>query len=193
MSIIGDISDLITMGYKVWQGATVSPQEMFDKYVSPSYQLLSSKSTATTWICIFGKPSERIAREDVLSQQTVQWFTRARARRQADRSELRLIEMPKLTNRTQRTSNINIAGIEYLAAINDYFLPVEMKKPASCTRIQTRHHPLRRLPLPDCIFCRTGHNLTPPASQRAFAVEEYLESEEALGNASSSSRTSWKQ
>jgi hypothetical protein len=178
MGTLGDISNLILQAYRLWQerhaGFTVTPQEMFDKYVGPSYQLL--KQIHGDYMDLYLELLERIALDDPLSNHTVQWFEKARARHRAERSELRLMQIPRQTSRTQRSMDINTAGTEYLSTVSDYFIPAEIAKSASRARIK------RKTPSASSFTAARLHVLhywsrLSPASQRAFAVEELLEME----------------
>jgi hypothetical protein len=180
MGVIGDISTLVLQAYKLLcerhAGTIVTPQEMFDKYVGPSYQLL--KQVHCDYMDLYLELRERLSVDDPLSHGTVQWFARARARRQADRSELRLLDIPRLPSQRQRASDVNAAGTEYLAAVRAYFEPPEIRGSFSRARIS------RVTPSASSFTAARLHVLEywsrlSPASQPAFAVEEHLESEES--------------
>ncbi|HEY3566655.1 MAG TPA: hypothetical protein VGP73_01885 [Thermoanaerobaculia bacterium] len=72
---------------------------------------------------IYLELEERVALADCLSQEIVLWFSRARARRQVDRSELRLLRFPHLEGSAQRILDFNQAVEAYRGAVRDYFLP----------------------------------------------------------------------
>ena len=71
MGTLGDISNLIFQAYRLWQeqhaGRTVTPQEIFDKYVAPTYQLF--KQIHGDYMNTYLELRERIALEDTLSPQ----------------------------------------------------------------------------------------------------------------------------
>lgn len=181
MGIVGDISNLIQQGYSVWkerhEGNTVSPQEMFDKYVNPSYQIL--KQVHGDYMDMYLELLERIAIDSNISQATIFWFSKARVRHQADRSELRSIALPKLDKISSSSINIQEVGNKYISSITNYFLPIELKESSSAKRIH------RRTPSASSFTAARLHVLKywsrlSYESKLVFAAEEYLENNENL-------------
>lgn len=176
MGIVGDIATLVTQAYKVWQDQRgeqwVSGQALFEGYVDPSYRLL--KEVHTDYLDLYIELEERIESEPKPSQQTVQWFARARSRRQADRSELRLLDIPVLEGSSERARDTNSTALEYLSSIRAYFLPVRERRQLSKDRLKgfgptpatATEARLRALVYWSCL---------PEEDQRMLATEELLE------------------
>lgn len=179
MGTLGDISSLILQAYRLWQersaGTTITPQQMFDKFVNPSYQLL--KGIHGDYADVYLELRERISFDDSLSEQTVRWFSRARVRREADRSELRLLEIPKLTAQAERARNVDTACTEYLALVAAYFEPAQPIHPALRERIKHRLSSASSYTAARLHALQYWPRLS-PASQRVFGAEEFLESSE---------------
>lgn len=120
MGNIGDLSTLLTQAYKIWQDArgkaSVTPQELYDKYIEPSYQLL--KLVHANYLETYLELEERIALEPSLSEATVRWFARARTKMQADRSELRLVGVPQAAGKSEA---VNSKATAYIVAVHEYF------------------------------------------------------------------------
>jgi len=177
MSVISDISDLIIQVYKLWKEGTaegvVSPQELYVKYVAPSYALL--REVHNDYLNIYVELEERITMEEELSASTVDWFTRARLTRQVDRSELHLLDLPSSVATKERTLDIREAAASYIASTRAYFEPPSLKNDFSTERLR-RLGPtgatLTELRL-RVMRAWQGFTLT---DQRMIATEEYLES-----------------
>jgi hypothetical protein len=105
----------------------------------------------------------------------VKWFARARARRQVDRSELRVLQIPRLIRRGQHANDINDAGIEYLASVKTYFEPIEIKKPRSRARVNGKTPSASSFTEARLHILQYWSRLS-PGSQRVFAAEEFIES-----------------
>lgn len=133
MSIVGEIVELANQAYKIWAAqrnkSTLSPQELFSKFLEPSYNLL--KEIHTDYLELYLELQERISLENTLSSETVKWFSRTRSRRQADRSELRSLDIPQLNDKIVKGWNdkhlkeLNLAVESYLGNLRNYFLSDE--------------------------------------------------------------------
>lgn len=177
MGALGDISNLLLQVYKLWKeraaGAAVHPQHIFNRYVQPSYKLL--KEIHGDYLDMYLELRERIPDGDSLPQELVVWFARARAHREADRSELRLLDIPRLEGESSHALDINTAIVQYLVAVTTYFDPTFVNEHASRSRLG------EALPSASSFTAARLHLLSywsrlSAASQRAFAVEEHLES-----------------
>lgn len=131
MTIIGEIVELTNQAYKIWSVRraenSFSPQELYVKFIEPSYKLL--KEVHTDYLELYLELQERIALENSLSNETIRWFSKARSRRQMDRSELKSLEIPPLDRKLMSGVNdsylkdLNLSVGMYLSSLRDYFLP----------------------------------------------------------------------
>jgi len=131
MTLIAEIVELTNQAYKIWSTKrgeyTLSPQELYTKFIEPSYKLL--KEIHSDYLELYLELQERIVLEKSLSSETVRWFSKARSSRQMDRSELKLLEIPRLNRKLIRgvsgeyLVDLNQAVGSYLANLRDYFLP----------------------------------------------------------------------
>lgn len=181
MGIVGDIASLIGQVYKIWQDSTsdhaVSPRLLYDKYVAPSYLLL--KEVHTDYLELYLELEERLAMEEELSSETVNWFARSRTRRQADRSELREFEVPAARATRERAKSVNQAAELYVQNVRAYFTPFELHTNFAHARIgclgpSAATYTEHRLRVMSAWLDRS------PADKRALATEEYLEQREGL-------------
>ena len=98
MGLLGDVASLIATAWRIFRDTgdpqRIKPQALFDTYVVPSYLML--KTVHSDYLEMYHELSARIYLEVELSDETVRWFSRARTTHQADRSELRILDMPGL-------------------------------------------------------------------------------------------------
>lgn len=128
MGVIIEVSSLLVQLYKLWQEhrgtSTVTPHELYEKYVHPSYVLV--KEVHSDYEDLYLELSERINRDEQITGETLEWFTRARTRRAVDRSELSLIDLPQLGyafRHSDRIADINAESLKYVEAVQRYFQP----------------------------------------------------------------------
>lgn len=131
MTIVGEIVELTNQAYKIWltrkSESTLNSRELYIKFIEPSYQLL--KEIHTDYLELYLELEERIKLENSPLSGTIQWFSKARSRRQMDRSELRSLEIPSLDSQLLRgwdrkdLKGLNQVIGAYLAELREYFLP----------------------------------------------------------------------
>lgn len=176
MGIVAELVELVNATYKAWRdwrgGSSISPQELYSKYVAPSYQLL--REVHSDYLVLYIELQERIDIGDPLIE-IARWFSQARLRRQVDRSELRALELPPVEGRAQHVADIDSAGLEYLRAVREYFLPVRNVKGRSFEgRLRSLEPSRARETDRRLLLMLQWDNLT-LEDQRAVAAEEFYD------------------
>lgn len=127
MGLLGDVASLIATAWRVFRDSRdaqrVRPQELFDTYVAPSYSML--KTIHADYLEMYHELSARIHLENELSDETVRWFSLARTKHQADRSELRILDMPGLRDSATYGGQVNRAISAYLWEVRNCIEPQE--------------------------------------------------------------------
>lgn len=137
MGLVADLSALLVQAYRIWQErrgqSVMTPQELYDVYIGPSYRLL--KDLHSDYEDIYLELAERMERDEVVSVETVAWFARARARRAVDRSELTVLAFPSLTG--DKVEEINLEAIKYVEAVHNYFRSGEDPQVLTAARVRS--------------------------------------------------------
>lgn len=174
MGVIGDIAALLGEAYRVWQDQqgqrSLSPRDLYGKYIAPSYSLL--REVHTDYLELYLELEARVAASDAPTE-ILQWFARARIRRQIDRSELSLLQFPQITVGT-RGRDVDAATQEYLNNVRLYFLPGPPPK-LSKSRMYERLPSSRSTLTEDLLNLVVLWLRLSAQDQRALLAEEYYD------------------
>ena len=130
MGLVRELYEVTIELKKHWQqrqdGESTDPEELFRHFVEPSYRLFLQ--VHGNYLELFADLAIRLKESARAEQgsgidQAMQWLSRERIKMQGERSELREFDLPLVRGVPEtRASAVNQAGIDYLAAIRDYFL-----------------------------------------------------------------------